>query len=123
MASRRTARTAQALWEEVDDLKQQLGAIVKSMEASLAAGGTDAKQVVEDKGRTFLALATELVDSLANDTAKVVGAAAARTVSTVREIKDDGIDRLEEAVRERPLTAVVLSFGAGWVVARMTARR
>lgn len=118
MASRRTARTAQALWEEVDDLKRRLGAVVVSMESALAGGGADAKQVVEEKARTFLDLATELVDSLASDARD----AADRTIATVRTVRDEGVAELEERVRDRPLTSVAIAFGAGWLAARLTAR-
>ena len=123
MASRRTTRTARALSEEVDDLRQRLGSIVKSLEAALADGGNDAKHVVEDKARTVLELGTELVDSLVNDAARTAGAVAARTVKTAGEIRDDGIACLEESVRERPVAAVAIAFAAGWVAARLTARR
>ena len=119
MAARRTARTAQALWQEADDLRRRLGEIAASMEAALAAGGSDAKRAVEEKGRTFLNLATELVDSLAID----AGEAAGRTVATARAIRDEGVAELEECVRDRPLASVAIAFGAGWLTARLTGRR
>jgi ElaB/YqjD/DUF883 family membrane-anchored ribosome-binding protein len=118
MASRRTTRTAQELWDEVHDLRRRLGAIVASMEAALADGGTDAKQALEEKGRTFVDLAGELVESLSSDARDATG----RAVTAAREAGDEGIAELEACIRGRPLTSVAIAFGAGWLAARLTAR-
>src|SRR5215470_8786889 len=107
MASRRTARTAQALWEEADDLRRQLGDIVTAMETAVAEGGSDAKKAVEEKGRTFINLASELVDSLASDARDAAG----RTLARARAARDEGLAEFEACVRDRPLTSVAIAFG------------
>lgn len=123
MASRRTSRTAQALWSEIEDMKQELGSIVAAMEDAVAGGGAEAKQVVEEKARSVVELGTELVNSLASDAARAAGDFSDRAIAGAREVRDDGIARIEGSVRERPLIAISLAFAAGWLTARLCGRR
>ena len=119
MQHRATARTARAMWREVQDLQRQLAPIAASIDSTIAAGGADAKRVVADKARTFLALATELVDNLARDTAEDAVTVAADTAQTARSLADGGIACLEDSIRQRPLAAAAWAFALGWFSSRL----
>lgn len=123
MAKRRTAETAKAFRSEFEDTKRELEPILASIEEAIASGGADARKVIEDKGRAFMALASELIDSAASDAASVAGNAAARTVEATGDAAENGIANLEECIRSRPLTSVSIAFVSGWVLSRFMAHR
>ncbi|TWT11609.1 hypothetical protein [Reyranella sp. CPCC 100927] len=119
MAHRDTADTTRQMWDEVDDLKRQLKPIAASIESAIATGGADAKRIVDEKARTFLSLASQLVDNLARDAAEATGTLAAKTIRTAGDIKDDGVACLEDSIRERPLVAVSFAFALGYISSRL----
>jgi ElaB/YqjD/DUF883 family membrane-anchored ribosome-binding protein len=119
MATHRTAETARAFQDTFRDTRQELEPILASIEEAIASGGADAKTVIAEKGQAFMALASEMLDAVAADTADMAGAAVGRA----REAASDGIACTEDCIRARPLTSVAIAFVSGWVLSRFMARR
>ncbi|MCW5749153.1 MAG: hypothetical protein KIT36_23385 [Alphaproteobacteria bacterium] len=121
MATRRTA-TNDDFAAEVAALKKQLSQLAESIESSAKTEGPDAMRAIGERARDFLATATAFVEGMGRDVGQVAGQSAYAAASRVKSVAGDGTERLEAAIRERPLTAVAVALGLG-CVASMLLRR
>lgn len=121
MAARRSA-TNDDFAAEVAALKKQLSQLAESIESSAKTEGPDAMRAIGERARDFLATATAFVEGMGRDVRQVAGQSAHAAASRARAMAGDGTQRLEAAIRERPLTAVAVALGLG-CVASMLLRR
>ncbi|TXL82015.1 hypothetical protein FHP25_02820 [Vineibacter terrae] len=122
MALRRSAATDD-FTTEVAALKKQLAQLAASIEASAKSEGGDAVRAVGDRARDFLAQATSFVDGFGRDVRDMASDSAHAAASHVRTAAREGTERLEDTIRDRPLTSVAVALGIGCLVALLIHRR
>jgi len=122
MAMRRSA-AADDFATEVAALKKQLAQLASSIEASAKSEGGDAVRAVGDKARDFLSQATTFVDSFSRDVRDVASDSAHAAVSHVKATARESTERLEDAIRDRPLTSIAIAVGVGCLLSLLLHRR
>ncbi|TWT15332.1 YqjD family protein [Reyranella sp. CPCC 100927] len=122
MAMRRSA-AADDFASEVAALKKQLAQLASSIEASAKSEGGDAVRAVGDKARDFLSQATSFVDGFSRDFRDVASERAHAAVSHVKATAREGSERLEDTIRERPLTSIAVAVGVGCLLSLLLHRR
>ena len=123
MAMRRSAAAADDFANEVAALKKQLAQLASSIEASAKSEGGDAVRAVGDKARDFLSQATSFVDGFSRDVRDIASDRAHAAVSQVKATAREGSERLEETIRERPLTSIAIAVGVGCLLSLLLHRR
>jgi ElaB/YqjD/DUF883 family membrane-anchored ribosome-binding protein len=123
MAFRRTARASDEIAAEVSRLKEQLAQLTASIEASAKSGGGEAVRTVGDRAREFLKQATTFVDSFSRDVRDVAADSASMAAGRIRDTAYESTERLEEAIRQRPLTSVAIAVGIGCLLSMLVHRR
>jgi ElaB/YqjD/DUF883 family membrane-anchored ribosome-binding protein len=108
---------------EVAALKKQLAQLATSIEATAKAEGGEAVRAIGDRARDFLAQATSFVDGVGRDVRDVAGETAHAAALRVRNTAEQGTERLEDAIRDRPLTAMAIAMGVGCLLSLMLHRR
>jgi ElaB/YqjD/DUF883 family membrane-anchored ribosome-binding protein len=122
MAIRRSAATDDFA-TEVTALKKQLAQLAASIEASAKSEGGEAVRVVGDRARDFLAQATTFVDGFSRDVRDFASDSAHAAVSQVKATARESTERLEDTIRDRPLTSVAIALGIGCLLALLIHRR
>ena len=123
MAFRRTARASEDISSEVAALKKQLAQLAASIEASAKSEGGDAVRAVGERARDFLHQATSFVEGFGRDVRDVATDSAYAAVDHIRATAHDGAERLEDTIRQRPLTAVAVALGVGCLLSLLLHRR
>ena len=123
MAFRRTARASDDIASEVAALKKQLAQLAASIEASAKSEGGDAVRAVGERARDFLHQATAFVEGFGRDVRDVATDSAHATADHIRATAHEGTERLEDAIRQRPLTSVAVALGVGCLLSLLLHRR
>ena len=123
MAFRRTARASDDFASEVSALKKQLAQLAASIEASAKSEGGDAVRVVGDRARDFLQQATTFVEGFSRDVRDVASDSAHAAASHIRAAAHESTERLEDAIRQRPLTSIAIALGVGCLLSMLLHRR
>lgn len=122
MAMRRSA-AADDFATEVAALKKQLAQLASSIEASAKSEGGEAVRAVGDRARDFLAQATTFVDGFSRDVRDIASDSAHAAVSQVKATARESTERLEDTIRERPLTSIAIAVGVGCLLSLLLHRR
>ncbi|HKU97378.1 MAG TPA: hypothetical protein VJR58_18975 [Vineibacter sp.] len=122
MAMRRSA-AADDFTAEVAALKKQLAQLASSIEASAKSEGGDAVRAVGDRARDFLAQASAFVDGFGRDVRDMASDSAHAAVSQVKATARENTERLEDTIRERPLTSIAIAVGVGCLLSLLLHRR
>jgi ElaB/YqjD/DUF883 family membrane-anchored ribosome-binding protein len=122
MALRRSA-ARDDFASEVAALRKQLGQLASSIEASAKSEGGDAVKAVGERARDFLSQASSFVDGFSRDARDMASDAAHSAVAYTKAGAQDGKERLEDTIRERPLTAIAVALGVGCLISLMLHRR
>ena len=80
-------------------------------------------RAIGDRARDFLAQATSLVEGFSRDVRDVAGESAHAAALRVRNTAEHGAERLEDAIRERPLTSIAIAVGVGCLLSLLLHRR
>ena len=123
MPFRRTARASDDIASEVAALKKQLAQLAASIEASARSEGGDAVRAIGERARDFMHQATSFVESFGRDVRDVASDSAHVAADRIRATAHEGTERLEDTIRQRPLTAVAVALGVGCLVSLLLHRR
>ncbi|HJQ56602.1 MAG TPA: hypothetical protein VJ890_06830 [Vineibacter sp.] len=104
-------------------LKKQLTHLAASIENTAKAEGGDAVRAIGDRAREFLSQATSFVDGIRHDARDLATDATRSAASAVQSGVHEGAERLEDAIRQRPLTAVAIAVGVGCLLSMMLRHR
>jgi ElaB/YqjD/DUF883 family membrane-anchored ribosome-binding protein len=122
MAIRRSA-AADDLAGDVAALKKQLAQLAASIDATAKSEGGDAVRAIGDKARDFLAQASSFVDNFGRDMRDAAGETIHSAAARVKASAQENTERLEDAIRERPLTAMAIAVGVGCLLSMLLRRR
>jgi ElaB/YqjD/DUF883 family membrane-anchored ribosome-binding protein len=110
MAMSKAKTTNGHLGEETAALRQEVEQLTAAIEKMAKAEGADAVKAAGDAAREVAARAASIMDELAGN---------AQAASAVM---DEGRKQLEQAIREKPLTAISIAALAGFVLAALLRR-
>jgi len=116
-------RASSDVGTELAALRKQLEALAASIETTAKTEGTEAFASINDRARDFLGRAANLVDELTRDARDNVGERAHQLFDRARGATEDSAERLEDAIRDRPLAAMAVALFAGCALAMLLRRR
>ncbi len=106
-----TAKTTKGhLDVETAALREQVEQLTAAIEKMAKAEGADAVKAAGDAARQVAARAASIMDELTGN------------AQAASALMDEGRKQLEEAIRERPLTAISVAALAGFVLAALLRR-